>query len=179
MDIIQADSETLLWQIHEMDYSFIVQDIAEPPFDGRDIVTITRVPPFPKTYPMPSDGYRSYLASSESALFIGMERNRALGFVALSRVWNGFVQIDDLAVNGSDRRRGVGSALLAKSVEHASKSGAAGIRAETQSLNIPACRFYRRNGFELGGFDRFHYGPQFRETALFWYLLPKHYPTRS
>jgi streptothricin acetyltransferase len=45
---------------------------------------------------------------------------------------------------------------------------------ETQNTNVAACLFYRRCGFELGGFDRFLYHaihPDSDEIALYWYMF--------
>ena len=50
----------------------------------------------------------------------------------------------------------------------------AGIRLETQSNNLAACRFYESCRFVLGGYDRHLYKalhPGTREVALFWYLM--------
>jgi ribosomal protein S18 acetylase RimI-like enzyme len=171
MDIIEGDSDDLLRRLQEVDYSFMVRYVAEPPFDGPDIRKIRRVSPFRKAYELPVDGYRSYLASPESAIFIGMQESQVVGFVAVSRLWNDFAQIDDVCVDAKARGTGIGTALLARAVKHASRLKLSGVRAETQSLNVPACRFYRKNGFCLGGFDRFHYGARSKEIALFWYLL--------
>lgn len=47
-----------------------------------------------------------------------------------------------------------------------------GIRLETQTNNVAACRFYLRQGFVLGGHDRHlceGLSPGTRETALFFY----------
>ena len=52
------------------------------------------------------------------------------------------------------------------------KLGLAGLRAETQNNNVPACGFYEACGFHLGGFDMHLYRGldlQTKEVALFWY----------
>lgn len=38
------------------------------------------------------------------------------------------------------------------------RTGLPAVRLETQSSNVPACLFYERYGFKLGGFDRYLYG---------------------
>jgi len=172
MNIIQADSEASLLQLGTLDYSLTVTEVAVPPFEGPRIETTRKVSPFQKRYSLPSDGYVSHLNSSESALFLCIEDGRLLGFVALSRIWNDLVQIDDIAVDTSVRGRGIGSALIAKAIAYASTPALIGIKAETQSINVPACRFYYKNGFALSGLDRHHYGLNVQEIALFWYLLP-------
>jgi len=48
----------------------------------------------------------------------------------------------------------------------------AGVRLETQSTNVPACRLYQRHGFVLGGADRLVYRADpalAHEVALYWY----------
>ena len=49
-----------------------------------------------------------------------------------------------------------------------------GIRLETQTNNVTACRFYQRYGFKIGGFDKYLYtalGKEREEIALYWYLF--------
>ncbi len=44
------------------------------------------------------------------------------------------------------------------------------VRLETQSSNVPACRFYEGYEFKLGGFDRYHYDaikPDVKSEAAF------------
>ncbi|GMV80852.1 MAG: hypothetical protein AMXMBFR7_20360 [Planctomycetota bacterium] len=55
----------------------------------------------------------------------------------------------DLRVAPHARRSGTGSALLARAEGWALASGARRLCAETQQINVPACRFYARHGFEL------------------------------
>jgi streptothricin acetyltransferase len=58
-------------------------------------------------------------------------------------------------------------------VAWAKAQGLAGLTLETQSNNVPACRFYSRYGFTLGGYDRLLYRAldrDTREVALYWYL---------
>ena len=82
--------------------------------------------------------------------------------------------IEDLAVDRSVRRSGIGSLLMDIAAEWTKELGLPTIRLETQSNNVPACRFYQRYGFKLGGFDRYLYSAldlQRHETALYWYLF--------
>lgn len=64
--------------------------------------------------------------------------------------------------------------LVDQALAWARDGGMPGIRLETQSNNVGACRFYVRCGFVLGGHDRCLYQalhPGTREVALFWYLF--------
>lgn len=55
----------------------------------------------------------------------------------------------DLRVAPDQRARGIGSALLRSAERHAARRGARALCAETQNINVPACRFYARSGFQL------------------------------
>jgi hypothetical protein len=47
------------------------------------------------------------------------------------------------------------------------------LKIETQNVNVPACRFYAKQGCRLGAIDRYGYAghPQVgHETMLIWYL---------
>jgi ribosomal protein S18 acetylase RimI-like enzyme len=78
-----------------------------------------------------------------------------VGYLAISRNWNGYALIDDIAVNSSARRRRVGSALLEAGAAWTLEQKLPGMMLETQNNNVTACFFYERHGFVLGGIDRF------------------------
>ena len=63
----------------------------------------------------------------------------------------------------ADRRRGVGKRLMETILEEAVKSGARMAVLETQNFNFKAIAFYKKNGFQIIGFDRYAYsnrGPE-------------------
>ncbi|MGE8360996.1 GNAT family N-acetyltransferase [Pseudomonas sp.] len=95
------------------------------------------------------------------------------GYLLASEDWNRYGLVDDFAVDQSFRGTGLATQLMDHTIAWAKTRGLPGLRLETQSNNVPACRFYRRQGFELGGFDRYIYSaleqPR-NEVALFWYL---------
>jgi GNAT superfamily N-acetyltransferase len=55
----------------------------------------------------------------------------------------------DVRVAPDVRGQGIGSALLRSVEDVARRDGARALRVETQQNNVPACRFYLRNGFQL------------------------------
>lgn len=55
------------------------------------------------------------------------------------------------------RGHGVGAALFSAAEKWALARGAAWLKVETQSVNVPACRFYARQGCVLGAVHRFAY----------------------
>ncbi|MDX0524899.1 GNAT family N-acetyltransferase [Sinorhizobium medicae] len=113
------------------------------------------------------DGY-------ERVLFACSAKSELVGYVSVSRDWNGCAIIDDIAVARPYRRHGIAGELLDHAVMWTRAVGLGAVRLETQSNNVAACRFYQSYGFALGGYDRFLYreiDPEKQdEVALFWYL---------
>lgn len=159
------------------DFSFDVHAVAVPPFDGDAIGATMAVPPYRKDYgsghdlePEP-DGV---LLVAHAPTTSRTSPEAVLGYVLVSHDWTGFALIDDLAVHRASRGCGIGRALLDAARDWARAAGLAGLRLETQSTNLPACRFYARQGLRLGGADRLLYAAipgLAHETALFWYQL--------
>jgi GNAT superfamily N-acetyltransferase len=74
----------------------------------------------------------------------------------------------DLRVSPAARTRGVGSALLRAVEDHARQRSAHVLCAETQQVNVPACRFYQRHGFWLDRAIPDAYPQLPDETQLLW-----------
>ncbi len=80
----------------------------------------------------------------------------------LARLW-------DLRVAPEFRHRGVASTLLAAAEEWADARDIRTLMVETQNVNVPACRFYARQGFVLGAVNRRAYPDLPHEVQLLWY----------
>jgi streptothricin acetyltransferase len=173
--IIRRGDPACLDRLAQCDFSFeITADIPEP-FNGEGTVPVE--PPYRKSYNYNVDELAKYLESSEGAFFVAEVDGSTIGYVAVSRGWNNYAVIEDIAVDSSQRRNGVARLLMDVAVGWAREAALAGVRLETQSNNVAACRFYERYGFVLGGYDRYLYRamhPGTREIALFWYLLFPH-----
>jgi GNAT superfamily N-acetyltransferase len=79
----------------------------------------------------------------------------------------------DLRVAPDYRGRGVGHALFWAAARWCEARACRQMKIETQNLNVIACRFYQRQGCELGQIHRFAYDQDPRvseETMLVWYL---------
>lgn len=75
----------------------------------------------------------------------------------------------DIRVAPEARGRGVGSALFKAAEIWATKKGCRQLKVETQNINIAACRFYARQGCELGAIHRFAYPELPDEIQMLWY----------
>lgn len=75
----------------------------------------------------------------------------------------------DFRVAPEARGSGVGESLF-RATETSSRSrGCHGLKAETQNINVPACRFYRRMGCTLGAVNRLAYPDLPDEVQLLWF----------
>ena len=170
--IVRRASVACVARLAQCDFSFeVAAELAEPYETGR---TVSVDPPYLKNYGYNPDELTEYLVRSDAEVFIAEVGGAPVGYIAVSRGWNGFAVIEDIAVDASKRGNGLAGGLLDAAVEWGRRAKLAGVRLETQSNNVAACRFYRRYGFVLGGYDRYLYSGIHglcREVALFWYLI--------
>ena len=75
----------------------------------------------------------------------------------------------DLRVAADVRGEGIGGLLVAAAGEWARGRGCTLLKVETQNVNVPACRFYERMGFELRAILRNAYPSLPDELQLLWY----------
>lgn len=75
----------------------------------------------------------------------------------------------DIRVAPEARGKGVGSALFRAVESWAAARGCRQLKIETQNVNVPACRFYQRQGCVVGGIRRLAYPELPDEVQLLWY----------
>jgi GNAT superfamily N-acetyltransferase len=75
----------------------------------------------------------------------------------------------DIRVSPQNRGQGIGSALFLAAEAWARARGCRGLKIETQNINVPACRFYARQGCALSEVHRFAYLKFPDEIQLLWY----------
>ena len=157
--------------ISQCDFSFDIRSELVAPY--RDPIEHARpVEPYRKAYAFDTDDFAEI--GPDRLLAVAKVGGRLCGYILVSESWNGYASVDDLAVDRPVRGSGVGLRLMDRAVQWARERGLPGIRLETQSNNVAACRFYKRYGFVLGGYDEYQYAtfPALRhEVALFWYLM--------
>jgi len=79
----------------------------------------------------------------------------------------------DLRVDDAYKGRGVGTRLFQLAAEWSRDKGHVQMKIECQNNNVPACRFYQKQGAVLGKIDAYAYwhDPAVRdEVQLIWYL---------
>ena len=76
----------------------------------------------------------------------------------------------DLRVHPHFRGEGIGHRLFAAAAEWARTKHCRELKAETQNINVPACRFYERQGCRLTTINRFAYEAFPEEIQLIWTL---------
>lgn len=79
----------------------------------------------------------------------------------------------DLRVDDTFKNQGVGQALFDEAVLWSKEQGFSQMKIECQNNNVPACRFYHKQGAVLGRIDRYAYvenEDEKNEVQLIWYL---------
>ena len=79
----------------------------------------------------------------------------------------------DIRVRPEYRHLGIGTRLFGHATEWLRDRGGTVMKVETQNVNVPACRFYAKQGCLLGEVNRYAYAGHPRvchETLLVWYL---------
>jgi GNAT superfamily N-acetyltransferase len=115
---------------------------------------------------------------SKWALFTARITNRIVGGATVALDTPGLTMLErrhdlavlwDIRVAPNARRQGVGSALFQRVEAWAPLHGCRQIKIETQNTNVPACRFYERQGCRLQVIDRAAYPQLPEEIQLLWY----------
>ena len=75
----------------------------------------------------------------------------------------------DIRVSPETRGQRVGTALFLAAEAWAVRRGCKELKVETQNINVPACKFYARQGCVLGAINRFAYRELLDEAQLLWY----------
>ncbi|KAJ6445002.1 streptothricin-acetyltransferase [Purpureocillium lavendulum] len=169
------------------DFSFTISEVVAKPYHdlalGQPIAT-TPVSPRNKSYGFsekdfdePGDAESVILALTASGNGDGdgeTTKGGIVGYAFAFKDWNGMATLNTIALDAGLRGEGQGAKLFAAVVEWARELGVKGIRVETQSNNVAACRFYKKQGLAFGGYDEFVYRAieeHKTETALYWYYM--------
>ncbi|MFK3795255.1 MULTISPECIES: GNAT family N-acetyltransferase [unclassified Pseudomonas] len=135
---------------------------------------VETVEPYLKDYDIDSEAFCNDRDSGEGTVLVAWAGEDPVGHIVISKHWNGFAHIDELAVDTVARGNGVARQLLDVAQAWSRERNLPGIMLETQNNNLAACRLYERCGFVVGGVDHLRYraiDPGTQESAIFWYLF--------
>lgn len=115
---------------------------------------------------------------SKWALFVARFANVIVGGAAVAFDTPGLAMLEgrrdlavlwDIRVAPDARHQGVGSTLFQRVEAWAQMRGCRQLKIETQNINVPACRFYERQGCQLQAVNRAAYPALPTEIQLIWY----------
>lgn len=127
-----------------------------------------------KIYPREDRDLSEYIDARDKAVFLAVS-DRGKGRITLRSNWNNFAYVEELYVSESARGQEIGRRLVKRAEDWAAERRLKGLMLETQDLNLAACRFYAKTGFQIGGVDTLLYeglGTELAEKrAIFWYKI--------
>lgn len=111
------------------------------------------------------------LSAAQFQVFVAeCDTDGVCGFV-VARCAGGELEILNLAVAGTRRRKGVGSALLGEALVGAKAESATTAFLEVRASNFAAAEFYARHGFQITGRRRSYYQSPTEDALLLSRLL--------
>ncbi|OWR31961.1 GNAT family N-acetyltransferase [Saccharibacillus sp. O23] len=117
--------------------------------------------------------WESYIGSSDKAIFLAFYGAECIGQIRLVRDWTHYAYIENIAVRGSHRGRGVAGRLMEQAEAWAKEQELIGLSLEAQDDNLAACRFYLKQGMKLGGVDTLKQAinPEIEATLYFYKIF--------
>jgi GNAT superfamily N-acetyltransferase len=142
--------------------------------------------PYTKNYDAYADGgpldWPQRFDISQWGLWIARDGGQTVGGAAVAWQTPGIELLDgrsdlavlwDIRVKETNRRQGVGTALLRAATDWAKSRDCSLLKIGTQNVNVAACRFYSKLGCVLGRIDRLAYrqcADLASEVMLVWHL---------
>ena len=124
------------------------------------------------SFPDDQIDWRDYIERDNRVVYLAMDNDECVGQIRLVKDWNQFAYIENIAVKMTYRKQGIGRMLLEKAERWAKEKELIGLSLEAQNDNLIACRFYRKEGFQLGGVDTMkQYANLQIDLTLYWYKI--------
>lgn len=101
----------------------------------------------------PEDRYDLEDLTSDTIFLGAYQGERCVGLAVLKPGFFAYMYLENLKVDRAFRRRGVGSLLVSRALEVSLANGYRGLYLQAQDNNLAACRFYLKQGFQIGGLD--------------------------
>jgi [ribosomal protein S18]-alanine N-acetyltransferase len=112
------------------------------------------------------EGYRKSLLNPSAILLVAIEGAELVIGVFSGHVVVDELQIDNLAVSGQRRRKGIGQRLLRSALSLAKRLGARRATLEVRSSNLSARSLYEKEGFVADGFRSRYYAAPSDDALL-------------
>lgn len=113
------------------------------------------------------------LKENDGLYLVAEHQGRLVALLDLEReAWRDTGMIWNIVVDRAYRRQGLGTRLIQRAITWGRRRRLRALALETQTNNLPACRFYQKMGFQLCGLDDHFYSNhdiERKEVALFWY----------
>ena len=110
--------------------------------------------------------WKNLISSKNSEMFLLTDKKEIIGFTGLIYFkWNNTIQISNIFVKPTYRRKGIGSKLVNFLVDKAKKTTYRCLIAEAPSLN-PVVKLYKKLGFRKCGYNDRYYSNSSKEIAL-------------
>ena len=173
IQIRQLDSQS----IHQVDQfnrnSIVNSHLILHVQDNKISYSIIPVEPYEKILSVDAEDYTTFIDNPQKVIFFADVDGKPVGQIKMVPWWNKFAYVEELVVDTGFRGKGVGHALMMRAIKWAKWQHFPGITLETQDNNVPACKFYEKCGFVLGGFDLYAFKnlDNASEIALYWYLI--------
>lgn len=117
---------------------------------------------------------------SNWGFFIAYDNDKPIGGAALVYNTEGvnllrnrkdIVVLWDIRIAPEYKARGIGSEIFSHIIDWSKDRNCKQIKIETQNNNVPACKFYAKQGAKLAQIDEYaYYGEDDDEVMLMWYL---------
>jgi ribosomal protein S18 acetylase RimI-like enzyme len=115
--------------------------------------------PYKKFWKPDSETERHYRRAIDQGVSLGLyDGDKLIGIaIAEKQAWNRTFWVWEFHIDPDYRGRGLGRQLMDTLAELGKKIGCRVMVCETQNTNVPAIRFYRKVGFEVGAIDLSYY----------------------
>ena len=115
--------------------------------------------PYVKKWESTNEQETNYSRVVEQGLSLGVyEEDRLVGIaIAEKQEWNRTLWVWEFHIDMEYRQRGLGRQLMNRLEKVGKENGCRVMVCETQNTNVPAIRFYRSVGFEVGAVDLSYY----------------------
>lgn len=127
----------------------LIEEVLPEPYDKREAYNLT---------PRDLEEISSRLSRKDCLEWVAEDDGKLVALYDLETMaWNNTGWLWNLLVDVDYRRRRLGSRLFSKGIEWARKRNLRAIIIETQTNNVPACRFYVNRGCHVVGINDHYY----------------------